>query len=49
MEKLGPKAKLHVVASGDHSFQVLVKSGRSNDEAIEEILDAFAAWVDKLD
>jgi len=48
VKKLGPKAKLHEVAWGDHSFHVLAKSGRSNDEAMEEVLDAFAAWVDEL-
>jgi predicted alpha/beta-hydrolase family hydrolase len=45
---LGQKATLHVVEAGDHSFQVLKKSGRSNDETMTEILDAFAAWLDKL-
>lgn len=46
--KLGPKATLHVVEGGDHSFLVLKKSGRSNDEAMKEIPDAFAAWLGKL-
>lgn len=49
IEKLGPRATLHVVEGGDHSFQVLKRSGRSNDETMEEILDAFAAWLDKLE
>ena len=48
VEKLGAKAKLHEVAWGDHSFQVLAKSGRSNDEAMEEVLDTFATWADEL-
>jgi predicted alpha/beta-hydrolase family hydrolase len=48
IEQLGPKARLHEVAWGDHSFLVLQKSGRSNDEAMEEVLDAFASWVDEL-
>ncbi|MDE5442752.1 alpha/beta hydrolase [Bradyrhizobium sp. CSA207] len=45
---LGPKAKLHEVAGGDHSFAVLRKSGRSNDEALAEVLDTLAAWIDEL-
>ncbi|WP_249152336.1 alpha/beta family hydrolase [Bradyrhizobium liaoningense] len=45
---LGTKAKLHVIAGGDHSFAVLRKSGRSNDEALTEVLDTLAAWIDKL-
>jgi len=48
IEELGAKARLHEVAWGDHSFLVLKKSGRSNDEAIEEVLDTFSAWVDEL-
>lgn len=48
IEKLGAKATLHVIAGGDHSFQVLKKSGRSNEEAMEELLDALTAWIDAL-
>jgi hypothetical protein len=48
IKALGPKATLHQVAGGDHSFLVLKKSGRSNEEALEDVLDALAAWVDEL-
>ena len=48
IEELGPKARLHEVAWGDHSFLILRKSGRSNDEALEEVLDALTAWIDQL-
>ena len=48
VEGLGPKATLHEVAGGDHSFAVLKKSGRTNDEALTEVLDTLAAWIDKL-
>ncbi|UPK35418.1 dienelactone hydrolase family protein [Bradyrhizobium sp. 186] len=48
VKALGPKAKLHEIEGGDHSFAVLRKSGRSNDEALEEVLDALAAWIDGL-
>lgn len=43
--KLGPGATLHVIEGGDHSFQVLVRSGRTNDEVREELLDTMAAWM----
>jgi predicted alpha/beta-hydrolase family hydrolase len=46
--ELGAKARLHEVAGGDHSFLVLKKSGRSNDEAMEEVLDNLTAWIDEL-
>lgn len=48
VEALGAKASLHEVAGGDHSFAVLKKSGRTNDEALTEVLDALAAWIDGL-
>jgi predicted alpha/beta-hydrolase family hydrolase len=48
IEALGPKATLHEVAGGDHSFAVLKKSGRSNEQAIEELLDALASWIGQL-
>ena len=42
---LGPTAKLHLVKEADHSFHVLVRSGRNDREVMAEVLDAFAAWV----
>jgi uncharacterized protein len=45
---LGPKATLHEIEGGDHSFTVLKKSGRTNDEALTEVLDTLAAWIDQL-
>lgn len=45
---LGEKATLHLVDGGDHSFAVLKKSGRTNEEALTEVLDAVAAWIDGL-
>jgi len=48
IEALGSKATLHEVEGGDHSFAVLKKSGRTNDEALAEVLDTLAAWIDAL-
>ncbi|MBR0702731.1 dienelactone hydrolase family protein [Bradyrhizobium diazoefficiens] len=45
---LGAKATLHEVEGGDHSFAVLKRSGRTNDEALTEVLDTLAAWIDSL-
>ena len=45
---LGANASLHEVEGGDHSFAVLKKSGRTNDEALTEVLDTLAAWIDQL-
>ena len=45
---LGANATLHEIEGGDHSFAVLKKSGRTNDEALAEVLDTLAAWIDRL-
>ena len=47
VKSLGRKATLHVVEGGDHSFHVLARSGRKDADAMVEICDAVAAWLDK--
>lgn len=46
--ELGPGATLHIVEGGDHSFHVLKRSGRSDEEVREELADRFARWSDAL-
>jgi hypothetical protein len=48
VKKLGRLATLHLVQEADHSFHVLVRSGRNDREVMDEILDAFAAWVSAI-
>jgi predicted alpha/beta-hydrolase family hydrolase len=43
--ELGPRATLHIVDGGDHSFHVLERSGRSDAEALAEAAGAVAAWI----
>src|SRR5712664_543153 len=45
VKSLGPKASLHVVEAADHSFHVPARSGRNDGGVLNEILDAFAAWI----
>jgi hypothetical protein len=45
---LGDRATLHVIAGGDHGLRVLVKSGRTNEEAQAEALDTIAEWMKGL-
>jgi uncharacterized protein len=45
VERLGKSATLHRVEGADHSFHVPVRSGRTDAEAMREILDAFANWL----
>lgn len=47
-EELGARAHLHVVEGGDHSFHVLKRSGRTDDEVRDELADEVAAFVAKV-
>ena len=47
-KQLGPRAQLHIVAGGDHSFHVLKRSGRSDDEALDELADAIRTFATPL-
>ena len=40
-----PRPTLHVVDSADHGFHVTKKSGRTDDEALDEICSRFSEWV----
>jgi uncharacterized protein len=42
---LGDRATLHVVEGGDHGLRVLKSSGRTDEEAQADALDAVAAWT----
>ena len=42
---LGERATLHVVEGADHSFHVLVKSGRNDAQVREELLETMAGWM----
>ncbi len=48
LKKLGRRAALHVIDDGDHSFHVRKSSGRDDAAALEEAIDAAAAWIAKL-
>jgi predicted alpha/beta-hydrolase family hydrolase len=49
VKSLGSLATLHLVKEADHSFHVLTRSGRNDREVMNEVLDAYAAWVDTID
>jgi predicted alpha/beta-hydrolase family hydrolase len=48
LERLGDHATLHVIEDGDHSFHVRKSSGRGDAEALEEAIDAAAAWIARV-
>jgi uncharacterized protein len=39
-------SELHVVDGADHGFHVSKRSGRTDDEVLDEICDAFRGWLD---
>jgi uncharacterized protein len=45
---LGPRATLHVVEGGDHSFGVLKRSGRTDAEVMDELARTTTEWVRSL-
>jgi hypothetical protein len=45
LAELGPRATLHLVEGGDHSFKLPARSGRKPAEVTAEILDAAADFM----
>jgi uncharacterized protein len=39
------RATLHIVEGADHSFHVLVRSGRNDDQVLAELADVASAWM----
>jgi len=46
-KELGARATLQVVETADHSFHVLKKSGRNDQEVLRELAAATVAWAKK--
>ncbi|MEM7052558.1 MAG: alpha/beta family hydrolase [Acidobacteriota bacterium] len=46
--RLGDRAALYVSAGADHSFHVLKRSGRSDDEVLDEITGELQRWAEGL-
>jgi uncharacterized protein len=42
---LGECATLHIVEGADHSFHVLVRSGRNDAQVLAELAETAAAWM----
>lgn len=45
---LGKRATLSLFDEADHSFHVPARTGRKDPEVRRKMLDAFAAWVEKV-
>ncbi|GJQ20006.1 MAG: alpha/beta hydrolase [Bacteroidia bacterium] len=43
-----PQAELHIVEGGDHSFNVLKRSGRTPDQVFESLAGTVADWIARI-
>ena len=41
----GPIATVLEIEGADHSFHVLRRTGRTDEEALDELLDGIAVWM----
>ena len=46
--RLQPRAMLHLIDSGDHSFKVPKSSGRTAEDVMNGLADTIAAWTSDL-
>ncbi len=45
VSELGPRARLHIIDTADHSFHVLKRSGLTDDGVMDELADVFVQWA----
>jgi len=45
LKRLGKRATLQLVDGGDHSFRVMKRSGRSDADVLNELVDAIVDWT----
>ena len=48
VERLGARAALKLLEHADHSFHAPARSGRTDAQIRAELLDALAAWIDRV-
>lgn len=49
LNTIEPLPELHALEGADHGFHVLKRSGRTDDDVLDEACAAFASWVTRLD
>lgn len=45
VERLGPHATLQMFEHADHSFHVPARSGRTDSQVMDELLECIATWI----
>lgn len=46
VERLGPRATLHVVESADHGFHVPKRSGETDEQVLDDLAHTVASWAE---
>ncbi|WP_316161134.1 alpha/beta family hydrolase [Bradyrhizobium sp. SZCCHNRI20481] len=49
VKRLGPRATVHWIDQADHAFHVPARSGRNDRAVMEDLTEAFAAWLETLE
>jgi uncharacterized protein len=47
-EEIGERATLHLFADADHSFHVRARSGHTDQQVLDSMLDAISGWIATL-
>lgn len=45
VQRLGSRAVLQTIKGADHAFHVLARSGRTDKQALDGLLDGLAGWI----
>jgi predicted alpha/beta-hydrolase family hydrolase len=48
INRLGARARLHLIEHANHSFRVPAKIKRDASQIIDELVQAMAGWIDSL-
>ena len=48
IKKLGKRATLHIIDEGNHSFKVPKRTGKTEEDVMQELVDTIAQWTDAL-
>jgi hypothetical protein len=48
LERIPGEVTLHVIDHADHSFHVPARSGTTDERAMNDLLDALAAWIARV-
>ena len=48
LDDVRPRPDLHVVDDADHGFHVPKRSGRTDDEVLDELAKTFASWAERV-